>query len=222
MCCRILGRSQRHLEYFRSEQRWPRLCSTPSLLFPSPLAKSRSCPSEESLKLVNLWASDAPHGLQHALLHSQCDSALWKRSTPPSVSLWADLVNGGASDLKFVAKFVEPVCQVMHRAGAQRAALSSRRDWLSRPLGSDIDANAGGKKERQLEIKPCCSLLRFWCLSIFFSHHLVFVDMLESLVGFLPGMWQQSIPDILWSDKVLRLFCCLHWCSVKSPSSSAP
>lgn len=44
----------------------------------------------------------------------------------------------------------------------------------------------------------------------FFSCHLVFVDTLESLVGFLPGMWQQSIPDILWSDKVLGLFCCLQ------------
>lgn len=97
----------------------------PRFCFHSPPAKSRSCPSEESLELVYLRVSDAPHGPQPALLHSQCDSALWKRSTPPPISLWADLVDGGAPDLEFVAEFVEAVCQVVHRAGAQRAALSS-------------------------------------------------------------------------------------------------
>lgn len=30
------------------------------------------------------------------------------------------------------------------------------------------------------------------------------------MVIVLPGMWQQSIPDIIWSDKVLRLFCLLY------------
>lgn len=97
----------------------------PHFCFHSPLVKSRSCPSEESLKLVYFRVSDAPHGLQPALLHFQCDSVLWNRSTPPSVSPRADLLNGGAPDLEFVAKFVEAMCQVVHRAGAQRAALSS-------------------------------------------------------------------------------------------------
>lgn len=42
--------------------------TTPLLLFPTPVAKWCSCPSEEGLKLVNLWVSRAPHGPQPALL----------------------------------------------------------------------------------------------------------------------------------------------------------
>lgn len=96
----------------------------PRFGFHSPPAKSCSCPSEESLKLVYLRVSDAPHGPQPALLHSQGDSALWKRATPPSVSLRAKLVGRGGPGLHF-AEFVDTVCQVMHRAGAQMAALPS-------------------------------------------------------------------------------------------------
>lgn len=116
----------------------------PRFCFHSPLAKFRSCPSEESFEFADLRVADPPHGLQPALLHSQCDPALWKRSAPPSVSLWADLVDGGAPDLVFVAQLVEAVCQVVHRAGTQRAALSSGIGRLSGPLGPDVDANAGG------------------------------------------------------------------------------
>lgn len=122
----------------------------PRFGFHSPPATFRSCPSEESLEFLDLRVSDAPHGLQPALLHSQCNPALWKRSAPPSVSLWADLVDGGAPDLVFVAQFVEAVCQVVHRAGAQRAALPSGVGRLSGPLGSDVDANPGGKNDWRL------------------------------------------------------------------------
>lgn len=49
-----------------------------------------------------------------------------------------------------------------------------------------------------------------------------FRDFEESAVSVLPGMWQQCVPDILWSDKVLQLFCLLYWHSVQISSKSVP
>lgn len=166
MCWRILGRSQRHFENSRTEQSGHWLCATPSLLFPIPLVKSCSCPSEDSFELVNLWGSYAPHGPEPALLQRQCDSALWKGPTPPAVSLWADLVNRGTPDPQLIVELMQAVCQVVHCASAQRAALSSRLvGWWFRSLGSDVDASAAGQRERQQDINPCCSY-SFYCFSM--------------------------------------------------------
>lgn len=129
------------------------LCVTllPFFFFFFPISsRSRSCPSQESLQLVNLWGRSAPHGPQPALLQPQRDPLLGEGSTPPSVSLWADLLHGGIPDLVLVSELVQPVSQVMHRAGAQRTTLSSRLvDWVFGPLGSDTDVSAGGETERR-------------------------------------------------------------------------
>lgn len=66
MCRRILGWSPRHFKNFRTEQTLT--LSFSLLLFPTLLAKWLSCLSEESLELVNLRVSCAPHGPQPALL----------------------------------------------------------------------------------------------------------------------------------------------------------
>lgn len=88
--------------------------------------RSRSCPSQESLQLVSLRGRSAPRGPQPALLQPQRDPLLGEGPTPPAVSLRADLLHGGIPDLVLVAELVQPVCQVVHRAGAQRATLSPR------------------------------------------------------------------------------------------------
>lgn len=103
----------------------------------------------------------------------------------------------------------------MHRAGAQRTTVSSRLvDQVFRPLGSDVDVSAEGERERHFN-----SLLRhhFQVFSEYFVFSTVkgggierFRDFEESAVSVLPGMWQQRVPDILWSDEVLQLFCLLY------------
>lgn len=147
-----LGKSLRHFENFSGQNSE----DANSLAFVPDYSctKSRSCPSEESFQLVNLWVSYAPHGPQPALLQPQCDSGGGKRSTPPAVSLWADLVYRSTADLHLVVELVETVCQVVHCASAQWAALSPGLvGWVFRPLGSDIDVSAEEPKERNwLEI----------------------------------------------------------------------
>lgn len=66
-------------------------------------------------------------------------------------------------------------------------------------------------------LNQCVPLLRCRC-PLFCIHRLVKMFAYR----FSPGMWQQSIPDVLWSDKVLRLLCCAHRWSVEGPFSSAP
>lgn len=143
----VLGGSQRHLENFP-------LCCSPAFL---PISSgSHSCLSQESLQLVNLWGCSAPHGPQLALLQPQRDPLLGKGATPPAVSLRADLVHGGNVDLVLEVELVQPVGQIMHRAGAQRTTVFSRLvDRVFRPLGSDVDVSAGGERERHFN-----SLLR--------------------------------------------------------------
>lgn len=59
---------------------------------------------------MNLGGCSAPHRPQPALLQPQRDLLLGEGSTPPSVSLWADLIHGGIPDLVLVAELVQPVC----------------------------------------------------------------------------------------------------------------
>ena len=146
MCWRILGKSLRHFENFRTEQRGHWLSAPPLLVFPTLLARSRSCPFEKSHKLVNLRVTYSPLGPQPVLR--------WERSTPAAVSLWADLVNRGAPDLHLVIEQVQAVGQVVHCAGAQWTTLFS---W---PLGSDTDVTAGGQRKRQEDVNLCFSFLR--------------------------------------------------------------
>ena len=171
----VLGASPRHLENFT-------LCY--SVAFSPIFSKSCSCPSQQSLQFVNSWGSSAPHRPQPALLQPQRDPLLGDGPTPPSVSLWADLLHGGIPDLVLVAELVQPVCQVMHGAGTQRTTLSSRLvDWVFRPLGSDIYVSAGGETERQ---KDFHSVLRrhFWVFAWF--HCCCFFHRLSQI---LRNMW---------------------------------
>lgn len=48
------------------------------------------------------------------------------------------------------------------------------------------------------------------CIQMSKNYIIAEVGFQDCMVTVLPGMWQQSIPDIFWSDKVLRL-CCLHY-----------
>lgn len=55
-----------------------------------------------------------------------------------------------------------------------------------------------------------------------FDKQKTFVDLQELMASVLPGMWQQSIPDILRPDKMLWLFSLFYWYTVKITSQSAP
>ena len=180
---------------------------------------------QEGLQLVDLWHSVAPHGPQPALRQPQCDPACRDGAPPPAVPLRADLVNGGASDLVLVVELVEAVRQVVHCARAQVAARPPGLVYgVLWPLGSDADAIAGGgggeterEGEKEKDINSCtyCLLVPIWNVSVSFVSGLLY--MLFSL----PGMWNQSIPDLFWYDKLLRLWhpLCRH--AVKMPPQSA-
>lgn len=89
---------------------------------------------------MELRLSLAPHRPHLALVHPETEAAFWNRAPFAAVSLRADLVHRGTADLHFVVELVQAVCQIMHCACAQGAALSP--GWVG-SLGAYICVGAG-------------------------------------------------------------------------------
>ena len=127
MYWRKLGLSLRHLKNLWAKQRTSCLLYSLFSVWP-PLSKSNSCPSEEGLQLVELRVSLAPQRPDLALVQPETETVFWDRAPSAPVPLRADLVHRCTADLQFVVELVQAMCQVMHCACAQGAALSSR--WV--------------------------------------------------------------------------------------------
>lgn len=82
----------------------------------------------------------SPHRPDPALVQPETEAAFWDRAPSAAVSLGADLVHRGLADLQLVVELVQAVCQFMHGAGAQGAALSPGRVGS---LGAYICVRAG-------------------------------------------------------------------------------
>lgn len=210
MCCREQVRSLRYFENFRAEQRgWS---ATPILL-----TKFYSCPFEESHQLMNLWVCYPPLG--PVLLLAPWRSLLWHRPTPAAVSLWTQHVGRGIPNLQLVIELVQAMGQVMHSAGAQWTTLSPWwAHWVLGPFCSHTDSSSErqGRDSGTLIHVITAGCFLDSCLQI--DHRWNISQ--DNMVGVLPGMWQQVVPDFFCSDKVLRVCRLLHWDTVKVSSQS--